>query len=666
MGVAPAVEAGAVRPKPRRGDLGEKPSRACDTALETDLLALAVKGALARIVQPLSRAASAFVRSKAWVPFGFARVEDHARERFGRTGRWLRDLASLGRALERLPALGRALDGSDGGRPLGRVGARVVGRVATEASLAAWIDLARSVTVRDLKEVVRKARESNSDWPPGPAEREAGRRSERGRDRLEAVAGDETEDRRLVRLLVPGVLRAAFDETVVLHRAASGCEATVGSFVEAIVAEGHAGLRPPDVDAVALQRTPDEALAERFLARTTDMWDHLDASGAPDAASMLAWDALERLQDVSRRAGRGDAAELDRQLKQLIELEDALERRLGEVLCVLSERGAWAQLRFAGVRHYAEERLGLGRTSTESRMRVARSLRRFPRLREAYERGRVGLEAAVLVVRILGCFPWCEAVERSWVARAEEATIKRLRDEARALGRQRFERAESGPPQPMSDANWHASLGHRTGELRARVQDLCRRAVAAGASDVFLRLRLPVRLADDLLATIEAARGRLEAEAGQLAWDQPWPDPDAPPSMLAARSFFVRCRRVPSWVGLMALLEDYVDTWDPPEGAPRRKSERIYARDGWRCSAPGCTSRRNLENHHPRYRSRGGSRTDPSNQTCACRFHHQWGEHGGLATVRGRAPLGLVWRLGRDGIGGRFRNERILPVHGAA
>jgi hypothetical protein len=421
------------------------------------------------------------------------------------------------------------------------------------------------------------------------------------------------------------------------------------------------------VDAVALRKTPYEALAERLLARTTDLWAHLEAwGGSTDATSVLAWDALERLEEVARRAGRGDAAELDRQLKQLIELEDVLERRLGELLCKLSERGGWAQLRFAGVRHYAEERLGLGRTSTESRMRVARALRRFPRLREAYEQGRVGLEAAVLVVRILGCFPWSEAVERLWVTRAEEATVKRLRDEARALGRRRYEGIESAAPQPMSDADWHASLGHRAGELRRRVRGLCRRAVAVGSSDVFLRLRLPGPLADDFLSTIEATRRRLETDTGRIAWDEPWPDPDAPPSMLAARSFFVRCRRVPSWVGLMALLEDYVDTWDPPEFARKRRSDRIYARDGWRCSAPGCTSRRNLENHHPRYRSRGGPRTDPANQTCACRFHHRWGEHGDLASVRGRAPLGLVWRLGRDGIGGRFRNERKLVARNTA
>ena len=60
------------------------------------------------------------------------------------------------------------------------------------------------------------------------------------------------------------------------------------------------------------------------------------------------------------------------------------------------------------------------------------------------------------------------------------------------------------------------------------------------------------------------------------------------------------------------------------------------------------------------YRSRGGG-DEPSNRTVLCRFHHQRGEHGGLAACAGRAPLGIVWRLGRGGVGGRFLNERRLP-----
>ena len=62
--------------------------------------------------------------------------------------------------------------------------------------------------------------------------------------------------------------------------------------------------------------------------------------------------------------------------------------------------------------------------------------------------------------------------------------------------------------------------------------------------------------------------------------------------------FVSRCRGVPRWVGLLAALEDFADTWDDPIGFPKRKWDKTYARDGSRCMAPGCTSRRNLEDHH--------------------------------------------------------------------
>ena len=63
---------------------------ALDTALlEADRMALALRAALERITIPLARAAQVFVRKKAWFPFGHARVADHARERFGRSGRWV-------------------------------------------------------------------------------------------------------------------------------------------------------------------------------------------------------------------------------------------------------------------------------------------------------------------------------------------------------------------------------------------------------------------------------------------------------------------------------------------------------------------------------------------------------------------------------------------------
>ena len=101
----------------------------------------------------------------------------------------------------------------------------------------------------------------------------------------------------------------------------------------------------------------------------------------------------------------------------------------------------------------------------------------------------------------------------------------------------------------------------------------------------------------------------------------------------------------------------------PRRGPIRRPGDAVYARAGWCCMAPGCTSRRNLEDHHVIYRSRGGH-DDLSNRICLCRFHHQRGEHGDLAACRGRAPLGILWRLGRKPLAVWYRNERVRPDPG--
>jgi hypothetical protein len=370
---------------------------------------------------------------------------------------------------------------------------------------------------------------------------------------------------------------------------------------------------------------------------------------------------LRRLESLSERAGRGAPAELDLQIRTLIKLEDELERNLGTVLRDLSDRGGWSRLMFRGAGHYAEQRLGLARRTAQSRAMLSRALRRFPRLRAVYERGDVGLEAALLVVRMLRDAPAVDgATEAAWVERARECTVKRLRDERRAHVQIRF--AEAGrldARAPLSDEAWHASLRLEPGMQRRRVYRLGLLAAERGCADVFLRLRLPADLAGSFLAVAESATRRLEREVDQVPWDREDVDPGALPSWRAARTFSIRCRRVPVWVGLLAMLEDFVGTWDDPQGMPKRAADRVYSRDGWRCTAPGCTSRRNLEDHHLDYRSRGGC-NDLSNRTTLCRFHHQMGEHGLMASCRGRAPLGIVWNLGREGVGGRFRNERAL------
>ena len=500
--------------------------------------------------------------------------------------------------------------------------------------------------------------------------------------------------------MVPAAVAAAFDEALDLYRALAGFQTTVTEFVEALVADAQAGPVPADAHAAPLGSARGEdalirALREKALAHSTENWKHLagNAAAAPDWAFALAGMSLAALEDVCSRAGTGGPMELDAQIRALISLEDELERRLARLLADMADQNAWARLRFDSVGHYAEQRLGMSRSAAQDRVRALRGLSRLPVVRKAYERGDIGLDAALTLVRILergGSAD--EARQRAWVRRAQEASSKRLRDEERLLGRLRgvgvysvavddhvsnrgaavmmddiptaHDPARQIAPapcdMPLDDESWQCSLRREPGRARRRVAIFGRVALEKPQGDTFFRLRLPADLAAGFLSCVESARVRLARIVEEVPWDQPWPEEEpgtsVPASLLCARMFSISCRRSPAWVGLLALLEEFVQTWDDPQMSPKRPSDAVYIRDGWRCTAPGCTSRRNLEDHHIVYRSRGGS-DEPSNRTCLCRFHHQLGEHGGLSSCRGVAPLGILWTLGRGGAGGRWRNE---------
>ena len=171
------------------------PASGADAALRSDALAVSLRGALDMMTLSLCRAACAFVANGGWAEFGYARLDDHSRERFHRSGRWVRDLAALGRMFSTLPGLEDAVSGSDGGRLLGRVSGLLVGRAASEESLHAWVSLARRVSVRELKDAVAAAREAGSLWPvdselaPGAGNHPSGMRPPRDSDDPDDTVG---------------------------------------------------------------------------------------------------------------------------------------------------------------------------------------------------------------------------------------------------------------------------------------------------------------------------------------------------------------------------------------------------------------------------------------------------------------------------------------------
>src|SRR5712691_4922630 len=90
---------------------------------------------------------------------------------------------------------------------------------------------------------------------------------------------DPDDDRCLIRMAVPTPVRAAFDEALEIHRAVSGQQTSIVSFVEALVGEAFAGPRPPDTDVTPIQTGPDQAALEEHLAERTENWRFLQDSG---------------------------------------------------------------------------------------------------------------------------------------------------------------------------------------------------------------------------------------------------------------------------------------------------------------------------------------------------------------------------------------------------
>jgi hypothetical protein len=97
----------------------------------------------------------------------------------------------------------------------------------------------------------------------------------------------------------------------------------------------------------------------------------------------------------------------------------------------------------------------------------------------------------------------------------------------------------------------------------------------------------------------------------------------------------------PRWLALARVLAHVIATW---EALPRHR-DPIFARDGWRCAVPGCSSRRNLHDHHLHFRSRGGGNAQ-ANRLAVCAAHHQHGIHRGYVRASGLAPHAVRWQLG--------------------
>jgi len=314
----------------------------------------------------------------------------------------------------------------------------------------------------------------------------------------------------------------------------------------------------------------------------------------------------EEVLELERGLDEADAFGLDRRLRCAARLEGSWQARLAPLL-VEAVAGAW--FRAAGYRsfdRYAEERLGMAPSRARALLRVGRIAARCPALRDAFASGRLSWVQAHALAPLLfesGAAPFREA----WVDHAGRVSVRRLGDDvSRALGSRSFAPPPlDGPCASGASSDGADPAGLRTG-ANTRLPKETERLFFSASPEVAQLFRA-------VLATVQR---RLERERGR-------------PSCVSE--------------ALEAMLDHAIAAWQPEKKPPRAFA--VFERDGWRCTAPGCTSHRNLHQHHVVFRSAGGSNA-PENLTTLCAWHHLRGVHGGLLRCTGTAPGRLHFALG--------------------
>ncbi len=303
-----------------------------------------------------------------------------------------------------------------------------------------------------------------------------------------------------------------------------------------------------------------------------------------------------------------DAFELDRRLRQAVRLEQTLDAAIAPLLRRVVSRDYEWRGDYRALASYASEELGISAGKARALLRLERAGDVCPELRDSYRSGRLSwVKAHCLLPLLLLDLPgeWRPA----WVAWAERVTVRRLAaDVERAL----LLRAGH-------DLAWHRCKYHPE-----RAQDpippgerqLCAPDVDLEATQE-LAFRVPREVAWLYGAVREMLRSKLRRETGRFLTDGEVFD---------------------------GLLDGALLTWTLREPRARRP-DPVVERDGYLCAVPGCTSRRNLHDHHIVFRSACGSDA-PENRTTLCAFHHQRGLHAGLLRIRGRAPGELLFELG--------------------
>jgi hypothetical protein len=402
-----------------------------------------------------------------------------------------------------------------------------------------------------------------------------------------------------VAIRCPQSVRLLWWETLRLSSRVAGCELAAWQSVECIAAEG-----------LSESGWPDEAFTVPWMQHVYG-WPRRRrvpaegvASTAPDACNPRARAQRDHLARMRARAETKTAEHLDRSMREIVARMQEIDADLGMLLCRMADARLHRRLGHDDLGAYCRNALGISTRKVRALIAIERMRRRTgSRITSAYRSGELSWHRCLVLLPVL-----TEATAEAWVERARQVTARRLADEVMWSRMACDAGLLPVPAPPQLGARLETDF-HSFVQIRGRSASGDSNAGAFGAAllDAEIRFRAPASVA----------------------------------AMLRA-AMFARLRPgEPVWVGLLRLLEHVRSYWS---ALPKHR-DPIFARDGWRCSVPGCSSRRNLHDHHVEFRSQGGG-NEQDNRVAVCASHHQHGIHRGVIRVTGNAGIGLDWALG--------------------
>ncbi|MGH7821568.1 MAG: HNH endonuclease signature motif containing protein, partial [Candidatus Binatia bacterium] len=305
-----------------------------------------------------------------------------------------------------------------------------------------------------------------------------------------------------------------------------------------------------------------------------------------------------------------DSWELDERMRDVLRAMQQIDWRTGRLLRTFFALRLHRVLGFDSAGRYVRERLGFSERKARALVAIDRKGWTALELADAYQRGELSWLRALTLLPVIQ-----EGNAAAWVARSREVMLRRLTDEV----------------------EWALAMRDTVQATSASLPPPAVEPPAPGAS-----LVLPERQM--------CAPGCREVADGEISFV-------GPASVVGLFRGVVAAHTLPGeplWKGLERLLESVERQWS----AEPSHRDPVFRRDDYRCQAPGCSSRRSLQDHHRKFRSRGGDNS-LGNRLVTCAARHLQGIHRGYVKASGTAPDAIVWELGvRPG------GEPLMRLHG--